>query len=80
MLRRTLIASALASAARAALPPLAYAPLQHGTFQPEGWLYRQLRIQADGLSGAFAKFWEPVTNNQWTGGSSTTEDWVEIFP
>jgi len=81
-----LCAAALAAASAAAfnaaspLTPLAWAPLPHGTVAPEGWLYRQLRIQADGLSGNFASFWEPVTNNQWTGGTSTQEDWVEIFP
>ena len=71
-----------AGAVQAASPltPLVYSPLQHGTFTPEGWLYRQLRIQADGLSGAFENFWEPVTNTEWTGGNSRTEDWVEIFP
>ena len=80
MLSRALIASALSAAGRAALQPLAYAPLPHGTFQPEGWLFRQLRMQADGLSGHFARFWEPVNDTQWVGGKSTTEDWVEIFP
>ena len=75
-----LAASAALASAASPLPPLAFSPLPHGTFQPEGWLYRQLRLQADGLSGAFAKFWEPVTNAEWIGGNSRTEDWVEIFP
>ena len=79
-----IVASALlgASASLAAFPlkPLAWTPLPHGSVQPESWLWRQLRVQANGLSGAFAHFWEPVQNAQWTGGSSTTEDWVEIFP
>ena len=82
---RLAVAAAAAAAAAAhnaasPLPPMAWAPLPHGTVKPEGWLYRQLRIQADGLSGHFADFWEPVANAQWTGGSSTEEDWVEIFP
>ena len=77
---RACVALGAAAVAGALLPPMAWTPLPHGTFQPEGWLYRQLRIQADGLSGAFSKFWEPVVNTQWAGGSSTTEDWVEIFP
>lgn len=78
---RALVAVALcASTASALLPPLAYSPLPHGTVKPEGWLWRQLRIQADGLSGAFEQFWEPVNNAEWTGGNSRTEDWVEIFP
>ena len=80
-MRAVCLALAAAAFVRGALlPPMAWSPLPHGTFAPEGWLYRQLRIQADGLSGNFAKFWEPITNNQWTSGSSVTEDWVEIFP
>ena len=39
---RALVASLLLLATRAAaLPPLAYAPLQHGTFQPEGCEYSE---------------------------------------
>lgn len=72
--------SASALNAGSPLPPLAWTPLPHGALRPEGWLRRQLRIQADGLSGAFESFWEPVANAQWTGGTSTQEDWVEIFP
>ena len=75
-----IVTAAVAAAAASPLPPLAWAPLSHGTVRPESWLFRQLRIQGDGLSGHFASFFEPVTNAQWTGGTSTTEDWVEIFP
>lgn len=75
---RPLAALALAHSACALnvaspLPPLAWAPLPHGTLQPEGWIFRQLKIQGDGLSGQFEKFWEPVANAQWTGGTSTQE-------
>ena len=60
--------------------PLAYTPLPFGTLHPEGWLTRELRVQGDGLSGNFAAFYEPVYNSQWLGGSSTHEDYMEIFP
>ena len=46
----TLLLARSASAHNAAspLPPLAWAPLPHGTVRPEGWLQRQLRVQGDG--------------------------------
>ena len=76
-----LLALALsAGAASAALPPLAWAPLPHGTLAPEGWLARQLRIQGDGMSGHFEEFWGPMANSTWTGGSNKEGDWLEIFP
>ena len=64
------------------LVPLAYKPLKTGTVKPAGWLLRELRVQGDGLSGALLdpSFYEPVYNSQWTGGTSTHEDWIEILP
>jgi hypothetical protein len=44
------------------------------------WLQRQLRIQADGLSGAFPQFWGPVHDATWVGGANKEGDWVEIWP
>ena len=69
-----------ACAAASSLRPLAWLPLPHGTVTPEGWLARQLRIQADGLSGAFPQFWGPIADNTWTGGKNHEGDWIEIFP
>ena len=66
--------------AKSSLPPLSWSPLPHGSVHPEGWLYRQLRIQGDGLSGNFENFWGPVANSTWTGGRNKDEDWVEIWP
>jgi hypothetical protein len=48
---------------RTRLPPL---PL--GAITPLGWLQRQLRIQADGLSGHLDEFWPDVGQSQWFGG------------
>jgi hypothetical protein len=73
-------AAAAAPVAAPTLVPLKYAPLPMGSVKPEGWLRRELRLQGDGLSGAFERFWEPVNNTQWLGGTSNFEDWVEIFP
>ena len=35
---------------------------------PRAWLRRQLRIQAEGLSGSLDEFWPPLADNQWLGG------------
>ncbi len=60
--------------ARAAgLAPLAFVPLPIGRIRPRGWLARQLRIQADGLSGHLDEFWPDVAQSQWFGGSA--EGW-----
>lgn len=44
------------------------------SIRPKGWLARQLRIQADGLSGHLDEFWSDVgPNSAWLGG--TGEAW-----
>jgi hypothetical protein len=58
---------------RPALAALAYTPLPLGTIRPRGWLARQLRIQADGLSGHLDEFWPDVAQSQWFGGNA--EGW-----
>ena len=45
-------------------------PLPLGAIQPRGWLRRQLRIQADGLSGHLDEFWPDVKSSQWFGGAA----------
>jgi len=61
----------------ASRPPLhaeALVPLPLGTVMPRGWLQRQLRIQADGLSGHLDELWPDVgSNSGWLGGSG--ESW-----
>jgi uncharacterized protein len=51
----------------------AFRPLPLGAIQAEGWLQRQLRIQANGLSGHLDQFWPDVADSQWFGGKA--EGW-----
>lgn len=45
-----------------------------GSIKAEGWLYNQLRIQADGLTGHLEEHWADVgPNNGWIGGNG--ESW-----
>jgi hypothetical protein len=41
-----------------------------GRLRAKGWLERQLRIQADGLSGHLDEFWPDVGQSQWFGGQA----------
>jgi len=59
--------------APAGLAEPAFRPLPLGTIQPEGWLRRQLRLQADGLTGHLDEFWPDVAQSQWFGGQA--EGW-----
>lgn len=43
---------------------------------PEGWLLRQLRIQAEGLSGHLHEFWPDVRESAWIGG--VREGWERV--
>jgi len=59
---------------RAPLKPGAFALLPLGSVRPEGWLKRQLEIQARGLTGRLDEFWPDVgANSGWLGGSG--ESW-----
>ena len=55
------------------LAPLAFTPLPLGAIRPAGWLLRQLRLQADGLTGHLDEFWPDVGDSQWFGGKA--EGW-----
>ncbi len=44
--------------------------------KPTGWLRRQLRIQADGLSGHLDQFWPDIADSRWIGGSH--EGWERV--
>ncbi len=55
------------------LRPLAFAPLPLTSIRPAGWLARQLRIQADGLSGHLDEMWPDVAESGWIGGAA--EGW-----
>ena len=50
-----------------------FRPLSLGSIRPTGWLGRQLRIQAEGLSGHLDEFWPDVAHSQWFGGKA--EGW-----
>ena len=50
-----------------------FRPLPLGAIRPQGWLARQLRIQADGISGHLDEFWPDIRDSQWFGGDS--EGW-----
>ncbi len=44
--------------------------------KPSGWLEKQLRIQADGLSGHLDKMWPDVKESAWIGGNK--EGWERV--
>src|SRR5215467_13899692 len=59
---------------RAPLAPNAMSLLPLTSIKPKGWLRRQLKIQADGLTGHLDEFWPDVgPNSGWLGGAG--EPW-----
>ena len=44
--------------------------------KPKGWLYKQLRIQATGLSGNLDKVWPDIRDSSWIGG--TKDGWERV--
>ncbi len=44
--------------------------------KPEGWLRRQLEIQAEGLSGNLHKIWPDIRDSGWIGGDR--EGWERV--
>lgn len=66
-------ASPQAPAAASALAAPAFRPLPLSAIKPAGWLLRQLRVQAEGLSGHLDEFWPDVGQSQWFGGRA--EGW-----
>jgi DUF1680 family protein len=59
---------------RAPLAPGAFSLLPLGSIRPEGWLRRQLEVQARGLTGRLDEFWPDVgPTSGWLGGKG--ESW-----
>lgn len=67
--RQMRVAFLLLAAPAGALVPYAYKPLPVGSVTPKGWLLKQLTLQAEGLTGHLAQFWNDVMNSVWIGGS-----------
>jgi hypothetical protein len=44
--------------------------------KPQGWMKRQLEIQAEGLSGNLDKVWRDVRDSAWIGGDA--EGWERV--
>ena len=45
-----------------------WTPYTAPEIRPQGWLRRQLEIQAEGLSGNLDKVWPDVRDSRWIGG------------
>tara|TARA_B110001452_G_scaffold54066_1_gene41483 strand:+ start:134 stop:706 length:573 start_codon:yes stop_codon:yes gene_type:complete len=58
-----------ASTVATPLTPRVFTPLPVGSVTPKGWLLKQLTLQAEGLSGHLAQFWNDVMNSIWIGGA-----------
>ena len=59
---------------REPLYPAAFQALPLGAVKPRGWLLKQLRVQARGLSGHLDEFWPSVgPDSGWLGGDG--ESW-----
>lgn len=65
-----------AANAKVALADRAFIPLPLGSVRPTGWLAKQLRIQADSLSGKLDELWPDVRDSGWFGGDA--DDWERV--
>ena len=54
----------------------AYTPYTTSEIKPEGWLRRQLEIQAAGLSGNLDKIWPDIRDSRWIGGDK--DGWERV--
>ncbi len=53
-----------------------YSFLPPASIRPEGWLRRQLQLQADGLAGQLDRVWPDVSDSKWIGGEH--EGWERV--
>ena len=59
---------------RSPIRPTAFLALPLGAVKPRGWLFNQLCVQANGLTGHLDEFWPDVgPNSGWLGGAG--ESW-----
>lgn len=58
------------------LPKYPYKQLTTNEIEARGWLKRQLRLQADGLSGHLQEVWPDISQSQWIGGDR--EGWERV--
>ena len=56
--------------------PLAFSPFSPAEITPQGWLYRQLRQQADSLAGNLDKLWPDIRDSMWIG--KERNDWERV--
>ncbi len=54
----------------------AYTHFTSNEIKPEGWLKRQLEIEAAGLVGNLDKFWPDIRDSKWIGGDK--EGWERV--
>ena len=64
-----LLVLAIHASPKVGLSPRKFKPLPVGSITPKGWLLTQLKLQAEGLSGHLAQFWNDVMSSVWIGGS-----------
>lgn len=53
-----------------------FEPLPMKEIRPSGWLLKQLKLQAAGLSGNLDRFWPDIRDSRWVGGSA--EGWERV--
>jgi len=53
-----------------------YSFLPLASIHPEGWLKRQLQLQANGLAGQLDRIWPDVSDSKWIGGEH--EGWERV--
>ena len=53
-----------------------FANIDYQKIRPKGWLEKQLRIQAEGLSGHLHEFWPDIADSQWIGGAA--DSWERV--
>ena len=58
------------------LKPLTYTPYSPAALTPNGWLKKQLQIQAESLCGKLDQIWPDIRDSMWIGGRRN--DWERV--